>query len=216
MLKANRKYLFFLVFLLLFLFSCKNGSSPINNENTTETTVNFEETTNEFIRYFTNDTDKYTRNYIHTIPDADQYPFVEMSVELKKDSGYALGDYGVVFGYEDENNYYLLSIDVEGNYSIKVMKFGILKTIQDWADDIDTSLISGYSQLNKLRIVKESTSNTYEIYFNEDQVCQTSFMTDSIIEGSIGFFVYIGSIQVENFPSEPVDVSFRLILSDSE
>ena len=206
-----------LIFLAAFLvFSCENGPSPIDNGGTTVTTVEFQETVGEFIRYATNDTDKYTRNYIHVVSGSDQNPFTQTEVELKKDSGHASGDFGVVFAYQDDGNYHLLSIDTQGNYSLKSMRYGVLQTIQDWDEDTETSLNTGYGQLNRLRIAKASLPNTYEVYFNDDQNYQTRFVTHSALEGAVGFFVYIGSVQAENFPSQPVDVSFRLISSDDE
>ncbi len=196
------------VTLIAALFSsCDMAFAPVEEE----ITIEFEETTDNYIRYSTNDTGKYTRDYIHVIEGTDQNQVTEITLELKKDSGYDSGDYGVVFGYEDSNNYYLLSIDTFGKYSVKKKVYGTLYTIRDWNYDTDTALVTGYNQLNTITILINNSLNSYEIYFNSNPNYETSFSDSNFSGGSIGFFVYIGSMQAENFPAEPVDVSFKLI-----
>lgn len=202
---------FLILTLALLFYSCDIGPvGPVIPGPNDPVTIDFEETTDSFIRYSTNEIGKYTRDYKHIIDGVDFVPITEIEFEVKKDSGYASGDYGVIFGYKNDNNYYLLSIDTLGKYSVKKRVNGSLYTLRDWNDDLSTNLNTGYGVLNSILIKRNTSLHTYEIYFNSDTSYEISISDSTFISGGVGFFVYIGSMQAENFPSEPVDVSFRL------
>ena len=131
-------------------------------------------------------------------------------VQLNKVMGYTVAGYGIVFAYQDSDNYYKLLTTVEGRYMVYKVEGGTSSPILDWDDA--THLETGWDKLNTIKIQHDSgtPARTFEIYFNG--VLEEDFTVDPYFsDGSIGYYVSVAGASQEYFPYYPVDVRFKLL-----
>ena len=170
-------------------------------------TIMWEEDENGYLQFCTNDPNYY--NYYFYAWDTESFkdPMTVVVGEIKKISGYEYGGYGMLFCFQDENNFYLVLIDTMGYYTIWERNNG------DWIEHIpweySSYLKKGYNIINKLNIEYNHDHNSFTISFND--VTQTTIYDSSFSGGCLGGFVEVYGEKEENFPDTPVDVRFKLI-----
>ncbi|NLC53732.1 MAG: hypothetical protein GX770_07180 [Firmicutes bacterium] len=144
---------------------------------------------------------------------------VEASV--KKLSGSASAGYGIVFCLQNENNFYTLISNIQGEYLIVKMVNGEWYVVDEWYDN-DAGIIKngdmvysqylhlgyGYDDVENQIKVKYNNDNTFTISFNGQEAA--TFKDGSFSGGYYGFYAETGSAEDENFPDEPVEVWFKL------
>ncbi len=144
------------------------------------------------IRQLTSDgyriTNNRTRQAIASIFNTD-VPYenfiIQLAGQLNPESAPASG-YGIIFRYQDEDNYNVFAVDGLGRFSIWVREDGewveLRQTGEDWTPNENVMPIG---QPNNLEI--EVSENTLTGYVNGNQV--VILQDDSLDEGKIGIYV---------------------------
>ena len=161
--------------------------------------------TGEFRQFSTNDRTNCGNFYVWI---ADSMTTVA-EVELKKMTGYNDAGYGIVFCYQDSDNYYKLLITVEGRYMVNEVRNGVSRDpmLKSWRDG--AHLASGWKTVNTVKVVHDGAGK-FDIYF--DGVLEDFFSVDPYFSnGSVGYYAVVQSADLEYFPYYPVDVRFKLL-----
>jgi hypothetical protein len=100
----------------------------------------FAEENDGSIRFISSSSDDYQTAFWTILGAAYQNPFDSVTVSVQKLSGHDEGDFGIIFCYQDDDNFYLVSIDIEGNYAAKKRTNGSFSTLIDWteSDNLET------------------------------------------------------------------------------
>jgi hypothetical protein len=202
----NAYKVFGIIMMILFialLAGCENliGDLPVS-------TVVYDPGDDEFIQYYTNDSQHYNDSYWALEENANDDPNT-YEIECKKMSGNIEFGYGMAFGADADNpyNYYMVLISADGWYSVQKSKGdqndSVETRILEW--EKSDKIVTGYDKLNTIKVTK--SASTYTVYLNNAQVYQ--FADTDNFGNSIGFYTAIGSETDESFPNSPVDVRFR-------
>ncbi|MGI9256141.1 MAG: hypothetical protein ACR2PY_04330 [Salinispira sp.] len=132
--------------------------------------------------------------------------YAKIRMGITKTSGYPLADIGIIFCYQNRKNFAVLTINLEGEYSIRKQVAGEYTVLREWQED--ENLLTGYGVENVIT-VELINHGEYGISFNNVPV---SGFSDSSFNsgGAIGYFVYVAGREHEVFPFEPVRVEFRV------
>ncbi|MDX2160539.1 MAG: serine/threonine-protein kinase [bacterium] len=136
-----------------------------------------------------------------------EVPYANVGIELRgalADSSSSASAYGVVFRYQDQDNYNVFAVDGLGRFSIWVRQDGqwteLRRTESNWEP---SQYVRTMGQSN--RVTVEITGNTFTGYVNNNRVVR---VTDSTFDdGQIG--IYIGSddgasvIEIDSFKVYP-------------
>lgn len=203
--KMKIKWLLIIVFLILTLFIVTVGCTiPVKS-------IFWEEDSNGFIQFCTNDSDYYNY-YFYTWYEDSYFTILDVvEAKVKKVSGFEWGGYGMVFYLQNEYNFYFLLIDKKGWYTIYEANDG------SWIEHIgwtySDKLNKGFGKINTLKVEHDDPLDLFTISFNGSYV--NSFNDDSFKGGYSGFFVEIWGVDEEDFPDTPVDVRFKLKLIEN-
>lgn len=160
-----------------------------------------------FIQFYTNDPNEYNYNFL-SWTSTPQAPMISVETQVKKISGNQNYGYGVLYCYQDSNNFYCLLITVNKYYCVYKRVDGIFSPVLDWR--YSSNLYSGYDILNKIKInLSTTTPNSFTVYFNDIE--DYTFIDSSFTSGDSGFYTTSGKSNEENFPNVPVDVRFKQI-----
>ena len=192
------------VIALILLISCGYDPNTIGREAEFDNevdTVNDVQT--DIVEFEANNSSSLETGFWNIPDTTDQQPFLSLELSMKKDSGYSLGQYGVIICYQDDQNYYLLTIDSEGNFQFDKIENDVIQNLV--TNTFTANLTSGYDVYNKIKIERDGSSK-FTFTFND---LETTNITDTTFTGGFsGYFVYVASEQNENFPSVSVVVSF--------
>jgi len=126
-----------------------------------------------------------------------------IEVELIKKSGKAKEGYGIIFEFQDEENYCELLITVEGKYKWIEMIEGEEFFYEGWKNS--KLLNKGYNVYNKIGIIYNEENKEFSIFING--IRQETFELESIRGGKSAMFVSVS--QYEKFSKKPVEVIFK-------
>lgn len=189
------------IFLILILLIINAGCTiPVKS-------IFWEEGSDGFIQFRTNDSDYYDYNFYTWYEESYQQILDVVEIKVKKISGYEWGGFGIVFCLQDDYNFYLLLIDIKGWYTI--YEANDSSWIQDVAWTESDMLNKGFSKINTLKVEHDDSSDIFTISINGSYV--NSFYDSSFDGGYSGFFVEIWGKDQEDFPDTPVDVRFKPI-----
>ncbi|MBX3086051.1 MAG: hypothetical protein KF716_30735 [Anaerolineae bacterium] len=73
-------------------------------------------------------------------------------------------EYGIVFRYHDDNNYYMFLLRGDGAYSVQMIKNGEPDVISTWQRA--PSIKSGLNQINQLRVV--ASDDSFQFFVNDE------------------------------------------------
>jgi hypothetical protein len=171
------------------------------------TTIEWEPDGDGFVQYSTNDPHYYST--AHSLPLAVEHetPMTTVTATVKKMSGSSVGGFGIVFCYQDENNFYRLLITTDGHYDVWEIEGGTWNEQVPWT--YTPYLNTGLGVENDIGITKDLPSpgdftvtlNTYNVMF---------FTDSSLAEGDAGPCLWVGSYSEENFPEIPEDARFKM------
>ena len=200
-----------LISILLFFFSCDNNPNPGPGEagseaEFTEGTEIVDEVEVPVVSFQAKDAASLGSAFWHIETDSGQGPFQDLEISLKKESGYDYGQYGIIFCYQDDLNFYLLTIDVRGGFAFQKVIGGTPVNIIAYSESGD--LTAGYDVFNAVK-VQRSANGKFDIYFNG--TLSASMVDCTYHSGTSGYFVYVASESKEVFPSAPVAVVFTEI-----
>lgn len=205
--KVKYSYLLFLILIFPCINSCDNPTLPddIDSEASfTEEIEIVEEVEIPVVRFEANDSASLGSGVWYIEEDSMQDPFETLEISIKKESGYNYGQYGVVFCYQDDYNYYLFTIDSMGGYKFERKINGYLYDIIPYATT--ENLSTGYD-VNNMILIERNTADGFIIKINGTQT--NSIVDYSYFLGQSGYFVYVASENHERFPEVPVVVVFE-------
>ena len=192
------------IFSVIIFISCGFDPNGIGSEaefNNAVDTIDDVET--DIVNFEANHSSSLETGFWNISDTTEQQPILSLELSVKKDSGYSLGKYGVIICYLDDQNYYLLTIDTEGNFQFDKMINDVMQTLVP--NTFTSNLTTGYEVYNKIKIERDG-SGEFTFTFND---IETTNITDTTFTGGFsGYYVYVGSALNENFPSIPVLVSF--------
>jgi len=188
------------VILLILGIAVLNSCTP-----TPIVTILWEDDGNGFIQFQTNDPDNENQAFMKLYPSTIENPLVLLEVTVKKVSGAAGAGYGIAFCAFDDQNYYMVLINIGGEYRIAKVVFGNLYNLTtDWITS--SHLITDYNSVNTLRITKLGIRYTLNINGADENF----FDDTSFTGGQSGFVVYVATKGLEYFPAGVVDVHFQM------
>jgi hypothetical protein len=183
-------------------------------------------------RFFTNDVSELSTtsfmDWWHGISGSSLVLGGTLETQVKKVSGNDLMDYGVVFSYINDSNFFYFVIETSGYFGIFYFSGGIYHNlIYDLSSGSyyylsSSAILTGNNQTNDLKIHYYYSSSTLyyyaDFYINETLVYYiysgSPFLNTS---GLTGFFAEAGASNStypdlnENFPTVPVDIYFKQI-----
>jgi len=160
---------------------------------------------NGFWQFVTSNPYNYKYWQWYTLNTAYQAQMSTVTAIIKKHSGSQTGEYGIVFCYQDTNNFYSILIDTRGNYLIREKVAGTYNTIIP--KTTSGSLNIGYDITNEISVVQQSL-HTFTVYFNGIQAI--SFSDSHFTGGRAGFYAIVHDQTDEYFPGLPVDIRFKM------
>ncbi len=175
-------------------------------------TIEWVEDENGFIQFFTNDKSNLGFGFLTWSNDSYEDPMDTVEIEVKKVSGNENMGYGILFCFQNPENYYRLLITTSGWYRISAKNDGEFFSLP-WMES--EYLNQGLNEINKIKITRQvNTENNviFSVCFNENEaaVVDNSYFT-TFTGGYYGFYVGVGNSEDENFPQIPVDVRFKQI-----
>jgi len=192
--------------LILSVISCGKNKIPIE-------TIAWEPDGEGFRQFKTNDIQYCEGAQWYYREDSYASSLSVIETKVKKVSGYENAGMGIVFGFQDHNNFYVFVINVNGEYAVFTRVDSIWSTIIDWPTS--DSIIQGYNVVNTLKVTCDDPSDTFSLYINDDLV--DSFTDSNFSDGSTGYECYIGDeYSDEIFPDEAADFRFKQTLPLSD
>jgi len=195
----------FCVFLAAVLTSCGGGGGSSSPASTAQT-IKWQLDGNGFVQFFTNDPQWYGYTFWNTYSQANEPQMTTVTASVVKQSGSPTCGYGIVFCYQDSNNFYRLLIDANGYYCVYAKVAGVYTAIIPWTQAHTALLNSGFGVPNEITVTQQSPNN-FSISFNGTQ--ETAFSDQNFTGGTAGFCMGI-SATTESFPTTPEDARFRL------
>ena len=201
----NRFYGLWLVSLVcILLISCGHSSNQ-SNPSTSIQTIRWQLDGNGFVQFSTNDPQLYHYIFWNAYTQSNEVEMTTVTATVKKQSGSLFGGYGIVFCYQDVNNFYRLLIDAAGHYNVYSKVSGTYSAIIPWTPS--THLNNGVGVENVISVTQQSPNN-FIVNFNGVQ--ETLFGDGNFTGGKAGFCAYIDDQADENFPNTPADIRFKL------
>jgi hypothetical protein len=183
---------------ILLLSTCRASIEPTQ-------TILWEQDREGFVQFSTNDA-QYLGSSFTAVYGVIQDPLGAVSAEVQKNSGNPMGGFGLVFCYQDADNYYLLCIDVQGFYAVYRRASGWWSTMANW--QYCGALNKGHGAVNTLGVSYHRQDSTFSIFVNDSLA--TTFQDTRFSGGKYGYSVDVLSGGYEQFPENPVDVRFKL------
>ncbi|BDU50077.1 hypothetical protein [Haliovirga abyssi] len=162
-------------------------------------TIEWEKNDNGELEFYTNDTDYKNASYWFVLNSPYEDPMKSFEVYAKKVSGYKDGGYGIIFGVQDNSNFYRLLITETGFYQVSKKVQDENTVILNW--NRGNNLQTGYGVYNKIKVTYNA--GEFKIYFNDK--FENNFTDYQFTKGKYG--MYLGVFD-ENFPKESVDILF--------
>jgi len=160
-----------------------------------------------FVQFSTDDPQYLdTRQYL-PLTEESQSPMTTVTATVKKMSGYSKAGFGIVYCYQDENNFYLLEITTEGKFKVRKKVGGTDTDLIPWTTS--TYLTSGFGVENDIGVTQDPVG-TFSVTLNGTADVAT-FDDPSFTGGLAGPFVRIRSGAYEKFPGVPVDCRFKIL-----
>ncbi len=203
----NRIYSFGLVSAVFMLLVSCGQSSNNSSTSTSIQTIQWQLDGNGFVQFSTNDPQYYNYIFWNTYTQTYESLMSTVTATVEKQSGSLYAGYGIVFCYQDNNNFYRLLIDAAGQYSVYSKVGGTYSAIIPWTTTPSLHLNSGIGVENEISVIQQSPNN-FSVNFNGTQ--ETTFSDNNFSGGKAGFCASIYDQTHENFPYTPEDIRFKL------
>jgi hypothetical protein len=190
----------------LLLISCGGQSSNDSSSSTIVQSPTWQLDGNGFVQFVTNDPQYYQYTSWYIIGPNENL-MSTVTATIKKQSGNAGTGYGIIFCYQDNNNFYSLSIETTGHYHVWARIGGAYSELVSWT--ASTDLNNGFGVENEVSVVQTSLYN-FAVFFNGTQVRTFTDTGFNFFGGRAGLYASIYDQAHENFPSTPVDVRFKM------
>ena len=156
--------------------------------------------------------------YFFTTPELGKFSMIEG--EFKKAGGYENSAFGFVFGYSSNeegilSDYLRFEITTAGEYAAYACKGSTYIDLVE-ANDKNTAymypssaIVGGYNSANKLKIEK-TDDTSYNLYINGTQVNTITVPEGFGNSDGVMAFFSVGKQNQEQFPDNPVRVTYRI------
>ncbi|HEX3043399.1 MAG TPA: LamG domain-containing protein [Bacillota bacterium] len=201
--KTGKLLLLILVLLAIITFTSSCGNSG-NNGSKIEVQSAIWRQDGSGVRFYTNDNKDLEHGFIYCY-NTTQPTMTTVSTNVIKYHGYQDGGYGILFCFQNSQNFYSLLIATTGYYAVFRKKDGNYSPIISWKSS--SHLTSGYGASNTIQVSYNYPSHTFTIYFNNIQ--EDTFMDTYFTGGYSGYYVSVGNSSQETFPKTPVEVEFH-------
>ena len=191
----------------MLLMSCGQGGGDSSSPAATVQTIKWQADGNGFVQFLTNDAQYYQYGFWYMPSKSYETQMTTVSATVKKESGSLYSGYGIVFCYQDTNNFYRLVIDAAGHYVVHAKVAGTLTSIIPWSPTYTAQINSGLGAANVISVVQQSPGN-FSVLFNGTQ--ETTFSDSNFTGGWAGFYASIAYQAHESFPNTPEDIRFEL------
>ncbi len=191
---------------VLVLLSLCLAACPPSDTGPVIQTIEWEEDGQGFVQFSTNDAENYEYMFWNR-HDVGSSPG-QIDVTMKKVSGSIGGGFGILVGYVDSDNFYLVLISANGGYMVQQISGGTYLTVHDWADSVFIN--TGLGAVNNIRVDFAAIPGVCRIFINDMANPVNSFSYSAPADADAAFVVTVGSSEYENFPAEPVDVRFKM------
>jgi hypothetical protein len=184
---------------------CGSGEpGPITNDGS-EPITKWEDDLEGFIQFTTNDPNYYNYMFYLMLNEPYQQEMTCFEAKVKKLSGFEHGSFGIIFCYQNDDNFYVLLITVRGWYCVYELQNGVWKEIIPW--EWTEHLIDGYGIINSMRVAYSESANIFTIFLNN--TITNTFEGNSLTGGYTGYIASVSGPDEESFPAAPVDVRFQ-------
>lgn len=161
--------------------------------------------------------------YFFTTAELGQFAMIEG--EFKKSGGYEKSGFGFVFGYSaDEegwlSDYIRFEINTSGEYAIFANKgSSFIDLVENHGENTaymytSSAINTGYDSVNKLKILKTS-AKAYDLYINGSKIASITVPDGYGSSDGVMAFFSVGKQNQEQFPEQPVRVTYRITDSTS-
>jgi C-terminal processing protease CtpA/Prc len=198
--------LFLVTALCMLLISCGGGGGSSNPPPSVQT-IKWQADGSGAVQFLTNDAQYYKYIFWSTYTGTNEAQMTTVTATVKKQSGSLYGGFGIVFCYQDSNNFYHLLIDSAGHYSVYTKVAGTYYAIIPWTTVSSAHLNSGFGVENVISVVQQSP-NSFSVIFNGIQ--EVVFSAGNFTGGVAGFCASVADQAGENFPAVPEDIRFKL------
>ncbi len=180
----------------MLLISCGKSSDDPAAPSTSIQTIKWQLDGNGSTQFLTNDAQYYNYFFWNTYTQTNESLMSTVTATVMKQSGCLYSGYGIIFCYQDNNNFYRLLIDTTGHYSVYSKVGGNYSAIIPWTSTFTANLNSGVGVANVISVTQQSPSN-FSVNFNGTQ--ETLFSDGTFTGGKAGFCIYIADQAAENF-----------------
>ena len=184
-----------------FLLCCnKDGPTPV-------VTMEWEPDGSGYRQFSTNDIEYEGASCWYYTGDSHQDPMTSVITKVKQLSGPNHVGVGVIFCFQDHDNFYLFEITTGGEY-------GVWKRVDGkWSEIVERSdtgeVYRGLDRVNRLKVMYEETAaDTFTLYVNGTEI--DSFVDPKFSGGFSGYECYVRPGQ--SFPDIPVDARFQQLV----
>ncbi len=226
-----RKFVFVFFFLvvsvvLFVTISCKSteeavaAAEPVQAVDASQAVVEEEVLVSTLAEDWTENvfSDADQHGYFFTTPELGKFTMVEG--EFNKSGGYEKSGFGFVFGYTaDENgwlsDYLRFEINTSGEYAAFASKgSSYIDLLENHADNTaymqtSSAINTGYDTVNKLKIVKTDAAS-YDLFINGSKVASVTAPEGYANSDGVMAFFSVGKQNQEQFPDQPVRVTYRI------
>jgi hypothetical protein len=187
----------------MLLMSC--GGSGSSSPSASIQTNKWQLDGNGYVQFLTNDPQYYNYSFWNSYTQTNETQMTTVTATVKKQSGSLNGGYGIIFCYQDSDNYYRILIDADGHYNVVAKVAGVYSAIIPWTPS--QHLKSGVGVENVIG-VSQLGPNNFSVNFNGTQ--ETLFNDGNFTGGRAGFSASVNVQAAENFPNTPEDLRFKL------
>lgn len=191
--------------LLLALAGCgSSGGSTV----TATRTVAWQSDGRGNVAFSTNDPQYYSSGIWAYLNQSYQTQMSTVTADLEKVSGAPGAGFGIIFCYQDSNNFYRVLIDAYGHYTVATKVAGTYTTLVPWGPPYGARLNSGNGVQNEISVTETSPHN-FTVSFNGVQ--ETQFSDANFTGGKAGFYAAVSTSSNENFPGVSEDIRFKML-----
>lgn len=195
------------IFMVGALAACGSGGGSTTDVPVAAQTVKWQPDSTGYAQFMTNDTQWYGYGmWLHDSSSHEAQTSTVTATVIKK-SGANNSGYGIIFCYQDSDNFYRVLIDTLGHYTVAAKVAGTYTTVIPWSAPQTATINAGYNVSNEISVTQTSPHN-FALSFNGVQEV-AGVDTNSFTGGDAGFYASVSST-AENFPIIPEDIRFKL------
>ncbi|MBE6351027.1 MAG: hypothetical protein E7062_09835 [Spirochaetaceae bacterium] len=207
----QRIVVFLAIFVLIGFFGCKSTEVEEPTEEVLVSTF-----TSDWAESIFSEQDQH--GYFFTTPELGHFSMIEG--EFKKSGGYEKSSFGFVFGYTADSegwlsDYLRFEINTAGEYAVFACNGNSYTDLVEANEEntaymyTSASINTGYDTVNKLKIEKKADSS-YDLYINGTKCVSVKAPEGFSNSDGIMAFFSVGKQNQEQFPDEPVRVTYRI------